>query len=55
MTVQPTQVFRDFSAWYHFVLALDTTQGTASNRVKMYINGDQITDFATAYLPFTKF
>jgi hypothetical protein len=55
MTVQPTQVFRDFSAWYHFVLALDTTQGTASNRVKMYINGDQITDFATATYPSQNF
>ena len=55
MTVQPTQVFRDFSAWYHFVLAIDTTQGTASNRVKMYINGDQITDFATATYPSQNF
>ena len=55
MTVQPTQVFRDFTAWYHFVLALDTTQGTASNRVKMYINGDQITDFETASYPSQNF
>jgi len=55
MLVQPTQVFRDFSAWYHFVLALDTEQGTASNRVKMYINGDQITDFATATYPAQNF
>ena len=55
MTVQPTQVFRDFSAWYHFVLAIDTTQSTASNRVKMYINGDQITDFATASYPSQNF
>ena len=37
--------FRDFTAWYHFVLAVDTTQGTDSNRVKMYINGVQLTDF----------
>jgi len=55
MTVQPTQVFRDFSAWYHFVLAIDTEQGTASNRVKMYINGNQITDFATATYPAQNF
>lgn len=32
-------VFRDPSAWYHIVLAVDTTQATASNRVKIYVNG----------------
>jgi hypothetical protein len=32
-------VFRDPSAWYHIVLAVDTTQATASNRVKLYVNG----------------
>ena len=42
------QVFRDVSAWYHLVLSVDTTQGTASNRVKMYVNGSQITSFSTA-------
>ena len=31
--------FRDPSAWYHIVLSVDTTQGTASNRVKLYVNG----------------
>jgi hypothetical protein len=34
-------VFRDPSAWYHVVLAVDTTQATASNRVKIYVNGVQ--------------
>jgi len=38
-------VFRDPSAWNHFVVAVDTTQGTESNRVKIYVNGNQITDF----------
>ena len=33
---------RDTSAWYHIVLAVDTTQATASNRVKLYVNGEQI-------------
>ena len=42
-----TQKFRDTSAWYHIVYAVDTTQGTASNRVKVYVNGSQITDFGT--------
>jgi hypothetical protein len=33
-TLTTTQVFRDTSAWYHIVIAIDTTQGTDSNRVK---------------------
>ena len=42
-----TQVFRDVSAWYHLVLAVDTTQATASNRLKLYVNGSEITSFTT--------
>jgi len=34
-------VFRDTSAWYHFLVAYDTAQGTDTNRVKLYINGTQ--------------
>tara|TARA_R100000234_G_scaffold19586_1_gene11011 strand:+ start:1126 stop:3561 length:2436 start_codon:yes stop_codon:yes gene_type:complete len=34
---------RDFSAWYHFMYAVDTTQSTSTNRVKIYINGEQQT------------
>jgi len=34
-----TAVFRDPSAWYHIVLAVDTTQSTANDRIKMYVNG----------------
>ena len=37
-----TRLFRDASAWYHIVFVFDTTQGTASNRVKLYINGELI-------------
>ena len=55
MTVQTSQVFRDPAAWYHFVLALDTTQGTASNRVKMYVNGEQITSFSNTSYPSQDF
>ena len=33
-----TSVFRDVSAWYHIVLSVDTTQATAANRVKIYVN-----------------
>ena len=43
--------FRDPSAWYHIVVAVDTTQGTAANRIKIYVNGEQQTDFATATYP----
>jgi hypothetical protein len=46
-----SQLFRDVSAWYHIVLALDTTQATASNRVKLYVNGTQVTAFATTTYP----
>jgi hypothetical protein len=46
-----TQVFRDPSAWYHIVVAFDTTQATAANRVKMYVNGVQITAFSTSNDP----
>ena len=37
------RVFRDTSGWYHLVCAVDTTQSTASNRVKFYVNGVQET------------
>jgi len=42
-----TAVFRDPSAWYHFVVAFDTTQATQANRVKVYVNGVQQTITAT--------
>ena len=46
-----TRKFRDTSAWYHVVLAVDTTQGTAANRIKLYVNGVQETSFSTATYP----
>ena len=49
--MRTTQVFRDYSAWYHVVAALDTTQGSSTNRIKLYVNGVQITDFGTATYP----
>jgi len=39
--VSTTEVFRDPSAWYHIVMRLDTTQSTASDRVRIYINNVQ--------------
>jgi len=50
-----TQKFRDPSAWYHIVIAVDTTQATSSNRVKMYINGSQVTAFNTESYPSQNF
>ena len=38
-SVKTNAVFRDPSAWYHIVCAIDTTQGTQSNRGKLYVNG----------------
>ena len=49
--IQTTQLFRDISAWSHIVIAFDTTQSTASNRVKFYHNGSQITDFSQTDYP----
>ena len=46
-----SSVYRDVSAWYHIVVAVDTTQATASNRVKMYVNGNQLTAFSSATYP----
>ena len=43
--------FRDTNAWYHVVAAIDTSQITAANRVKIYVNGTQETSFATSNYP----
>ena len=42
-----TALLRDFTSWYHLVVAVDSTQATASNRVKIYLNNTQLTDFDT--------
>jgi len=46
-----SQVFRDVSAWYHIVIAVDTTQATSTNRDKIYVNGTQVTSFSTSTYP----
>jgi len=45
------QVFRDPSAWLHIVWAVDTSQGTAGDRSKLYVNGTQITSFSSSTNP----
>jgi hypothetical protein len=44
-------VFRDPSAWYHIVVAIDTTQATSANRLIIYINGTQQTLTTTTAVP----
>jgi hypothetical protein len=46
-----TAVFRDASAWYHIIAVYDSTDSTALNRMKLYVNGQQITDLATTTNP----
>ena len=43
--------FRDTNAWYHIVIQLNTTEATASDRIKMYVNGVQETSFASTTYP----
>ena len=45
------RVFRDRNAWYHLVYRVDTTQSTASDRIRLYVNGVQETSFSTASYP----
>ena len=45
--LKTNRLFRDPSAWYHIVMAIDTTDGTASNRFKLYVNGTEETSFQT--------
>ena len=48
--LQTARKTRDVSAFYHIVIAYDTTQGTAANRIKLYINGEQYTwDTSTTF------
>jgi len=45
------RTFEDTSKYYHFMIAVDTTQSTASDRVKFYVDGDQVTSFSTETYP----
>jgi len=51
VNLRTNRAFRDTSAWYHIVLAVDTTDSTANDRMKMYINGVQETSFASRTNP----
>lgn len=45
------RVFRDPSAWYHFVIVVDTTNAIAGERVRIYVNGQRETSFSTENYP----
>ena len=49
--VLTTRLFRDPNAWYHIVARVDTTQSTASDRIRLYVNGVQETAFDTSNYP----
>ena len=51
MRLITTAQYRDCAAWYHICLAVDTEQGTAANRAKLYVNGVQVTAFDTESYP----
>jgi hypothetical protein len=54
-SLETNAMYRDVSAWYHIVVAVDTTQGTASNRIKLYVNGEQITSLQASSYPSLNF
>jgi hypothetical protein len=46
-----SQVFRDVGAWYHILVALDTDNATASDRLRLYVNGERVTAFSSSTNP----
>ena len=50
-SVVTTQVFRDTTAWYHIVLTYDSSQGTAADRVKFYVNGTVVSSYSGTSYP----
>ena len=51
LNYKTTQVFRDTGGFTHFVVRLDTTQSTAGDRVRVYVNGTEVTNFGTETNP----
>jgi len=43
--------YRDTTGWYHFHLKLDTTQASSSDRIKIYVNGVEVTSFGSSNTP----
>lgn len=49
--LKTNRLFRDIFGWYNIVATFDSTENTASSRAKLYVNGEQITSFATSTYP----
>ena len=49
------RTFEDTSKWYHILLAVDTTQSTSGDRIKLYVDGDQITSWYRSNAPSLNF
>ena len=54
-SVKTNRTFEDTSKFYHILASVDTTQSTASDRVKLYVDGDLITSFASSSYPSQDF
>ena len=44
-------LYRDPASWYHYVMTVDTTHATSSERVRLYVNGERVTSFSTETYP----
>lgn len=51
MKLNTTAIFRDTSAWYNIVAVVDTTNDVASERLRLYVNGNRQTDFTSTTFP----
>ena len=51
LQIDTNRKFRDVNSWYHIVVRVDTTQGTAADRIRIYVNGVQETSFSGASYP----
>lgn len=49
--VATTAKLKDYGSWYHVVVAFDTTQTTQEDRIKFYVNGEQLTEFSQTTWP----
>ena len=46
-----SRVFRDTSGWYNIIYAVDTTQSSGGDRIKLYVNGELQTEFSSNIAP----
>ena len=53
--IATNRLFRDVSAWYHIVARFDSTNGTAGDRMRLYVNGVEETSFSTDINPSSNY